>query len=273
MRADLPKLLVDRPRHGSNFVQGIKTRMKFDPQQDWEDTDLPIRLGRRARHKTRHGAKAQGDFLSPLYRFLEKSVGRLWNNVYSEVCAVAPKHSLLGQHVHQHLNDYVRLEGMRSYSGFFIDEEGVLRYKPYSTRASRKEGLPYKVELCPTLFLELHKGFWFRVEYRKYSEDSKVLEQISKRQLSRKETLTLTEMLSQKQKGRHELNNPYVIREKTEYGDTYSYLDSLRCYKFHRLFSFSLKPVLQAPESNLGLPLKSFDFTQDFNGSNPKCTL
>lgn len=53
------------------------------------------------------GFKLQCDNLSLLIRFLEKHEGKYWNKVYSQLCKKMDKKTLLGQHVFDHLEDFV----------------------------------------------------------------------------------------------------------------------------------------------------------------------
>jgi hypothetical protein len=74
------------------------------------------------------------EYLNPLYRFLEKRVGRNWDRVYSEIRQHNRPGSAVGEHIFQHLRDYVRVkttdvsEGY--YADFFVDKTGVLRRSP-----------------------------------------------------------------------------------------------------------------------------------------------
>lgn len=53
------------------------------------------------------GWKEQRDNLAPLIRLLEKSQGKYWNKVYAQLCKKMDKKTLLGQHLFDHLNDFV----------------------------------------------------------------------------------------------------------------------------------------------------------------------
>ncbi len=53
------------------------------------------------------GMKYQCDNLKPLIRFLEKHEGKYWDKVYSQLCKRMDKNTLLGQHVFDHLEDFV----------------------------------------------------------------------------------------------------------------------------------------------------------------------
>lgn len=53
------------------------------------------------------GWKQQRDNLSPLIRFLEKNEGKYWNKIYAQLCKKMDKKTLLGQHLFDHLADFV----------------------------------------------------------------------------------------------------------------------------------------------------------------------
>ena len=58
--------------------------------------------------KTRSGGyKCQTDNLKPLVRYLESKQGKFWDKVYSELCKKMDKNTLLGQHLFDHLMDFV----------------------------------------------------------------------------------------------------------------------------------------------------------------------
>ena len=52
-------------------------------------------------------SKWQSDNLAPMIRFLEKHEGQFWDKVYSKLCERMDKNSLLGQHLVDHLFDFV----------------------------------------------------------------------------------------------------------------------------------------------------------------------
>ena len=74
MRADMFKVLVERPRH----------RWKWDDgSARWSrnDIDEPAWLRTRAGY----GTRALNENLAPLRRYLHAQVGRPWNKVFSEI--------------------------------------------------------------------------------------------------------------------------------------------------------------------------------------------
>ena len=55
------------------------------------------------------GTKFLNDNLGPRKRFLESKEGKHWDKVYSELCQKMDSNSMTGQHLLQHLFDYVEL--------------------------------------------------------------------------------------------------------------------------------------------------------------------
>ena len=51
--------------------------------------------------------KEFGENLNPLWRYLQKQVGRNWDKVYSEICGKMDRRSAVGGHIFEHLFDYV----------------------------------------------------------------------------------------------------------------------------------------------------------------------
>ena len=58
--------------------------------------------------KVRSGdTKWQDDNLGPLIRFLEKNEGQFWDKVYSKLCQQMDKSNVIGQHLFDHMEDFV----------------------------------------------------------------------------------------------------------------------------------------------------------------------
>jgi len=78
--------------------------------------------------------------LSPLWRFLDRSVGRRWDEVYADICKKTDRRSTIGAHVFEHLFDYIHLhptmiDGVPHYHTWDCenrepvrDEKGILKY-------------------------------------------------------------------------------------------------------------------------------------------------
>ena len=134
MRKDIAKILVTTPRIGSwmkNDEVLYRRRERID-----EDYDGPTRTSMRPKDPRGRWTerKMLNEYLNPLYRFLEKRVGRNWDRVYSEIRQNNRPGSAVGEHIFQHLFDYVRVkttdvsEGY--YADFFVDKRGILRRSP-----------------------------------------------------------------------------------------------------------------------------------------------
>jgi hypothetical protein len=95
MRADMFKVIVERPRRGKGDDAAADRRRK--------DFDGPVMLGMRAGH----GRPWLNENLQPLRRYLHAQIGRPWNKVFSEICAVIDRRSTVQQHVHQHIDDFI----------------------------------------------------------------------------------------------------------------------------------------------------------------------
>lgn len=121
MREDMAKVLVERPRRGSSLpnlrvtaerAQSTSRAKDFEALDDMPRTD-PMR-----RFNWSQGLhKEFSDNLNPLRRFLKSSVGRLWDDVYSELREYVNPGSTIQNHIMQHLWHYVELD-------VIIDDKG-----------------------------------------------------------------------------------------------------------------------------------------------------
>src|SRR5438093_636519 len=97
MRPDMHKVVVERPRW--NPGRGKQRRRANLPGEL-----LPKFEGTKRPHPHRKGLT---DLLGPLRRWLRSQVGRPWNDVYSEACAVIKPDSIIRAHVKTHLLEFV----------------------------------------------------------------------------------------------------------------------------------------------------------------------
>ena len=96
MRADMKKVVVERPRRQSNMPnRKFGARLPYIPDHDYDEQ--PKRVGISASY--RYSAKWLRDLLGPLERFLQSRMGQPWNDVYSEMCAGLDKRDTTGQHI------------------------------------------------------------------------------------------------------------------------------------------------------------------------------
>ena len=108
MKPYFSKLLTEQERAGSRNLSrkwGGKVRLHPDPEHDYEDEINFVSSARRRQYG--HNHKEFTDVLGPLYGFLEKNVGRPWDDVYSELCKGLDRRSVTGLHVFTHLWQYV----------------------------------------------------------------------------------------------------------------------------------------------------------------------
>src|SRR5438552_1348324 len=98
MRSDMHKVVVERPRW--NPGPG-----KHGRRANLSDELLPKFEGIKRPHAHRKGLT---DLLGPLKRWLFSQVGRPWNDVYSEACAVIKPDSIIRAHVKTHLLEFVQ---------------------------------------------------------------------------------------------------------------------------------------------------------------------
>jgi hypothetical protein len=128
MRSDISKVLVTTPRIGSRWKNGEVRALRRERID--EDYDGPRRTSMKPSNAGWE-RKQLNEYLNPLYRFLERRVGERWDNVYSEICASNSRGSAVGEHIYQHLFDYVRVKTTDVSSwfnpDFFVDGDGILR--------------------------------------------------------------------------------------------------------------------------------------------------
>jgi len=91
------KVVIERPRHGRSWAESRpRPKPPFDESPRFESI--------MARHTRR---KWFSDLLGPLKRWLQSQIGRPWNDVYSEACAVIKPDSPIRAHVKTHLLEFV----------------------------------------------------------------------------------------------------------------------------------------------------------------------
>ena len=91
------KVVVERPRWNPG-------RGKYGRRANLPDELLPKFEGIKRPHSSRKGLT---DLLGPLRRWLNSQLGRPWNDVYSEACAVIRPDSVIRAHIKTHLLEFV----------------------------------------------------------------------------------------------------------------------------------------------------------------------
>ena len=100
MRADMFKVVVERPRWGAGHAPSPKLKRTPDPYIQY------IGLKRHAYIAAPY-SKSLNENLAPLVRFLRSRRGRQWDSVFSEICATLDTGSTIKMHVRSHIEDYV----------------------------------------------------------------------------------------------------------------------------------------------------------------------
>jgi len=99
MRADMKKVLCERPRAGSHRcyreVRAAETRRAYD--------DLPTHQGMRQPYRAYGDYKEFRDHIGPLQRFLRSAVGRRWDDVWSEIAKLVNSGNTIDDHLRGHI--------------------------------------------------------------------------------------------------------------------------------------------------------------------------
>lgn len=102
----LSEIVIERPRSGTRIPlkkqTGYKKQLYKLTQDATEDGLFNHYL-----IKSRYKSKYLSDHLGPLRRLLRSKVGQPWNDVYSELCQRLDSNTMAGQHVINHIWDYV----------------------------------------------------------------------------------------------------------------------------------------------------------------------
>lgn len=115
MRADMHKVVIERPRVGRSYANAYNhirkaKRFKFEFDDDGSfdvNDEFCNRRSLRARRIRGWDTKEFSDLLGPLKRFLQSRKGKLWNDVYSEIRSGLSTGSTIHQHILQHLDHMV----------------------------------------------------------------------------------------------------------------------------------------------------------------------
>lgn len=192
MRADMAKVVTERPRHGhSNRSKKTSKTLSKDEIVDMgypdEDAGAEADSGP-TRHKvSRRGqygydAKSFSDLLGPLRGYLKKQVGRPWNKVHSELCKHLDKRSISGLHIWDHVNSEVEqkcyMEGKqvmaipayswrsRKVSGLYVHPvNGLLSWAPERRYRYRPRVDPDVKKLDQLTELRRMDGLWYKLTY------------------------------------------------------------------------------------------------------------
>lgn len=134
MRADMAKVLVERPRprsrDGHAPAKGYRRRVRAELAADATSP----REGMKRRYSN---LKWFNENLAPLRRFLDSNVGRPWDAVYSEICQRVDRGNVVQKHVLTHLFDYVVVHT--------VEVDG----RPYDATPGNRYGTPLRRSRWP----------------------------------------------------------------------------------------------------------------------------
>ena len=122
MREDFHRVLTTDPRRGSRLrfteVRRSKNNATFDEEFSGGKESMKTQ-----RRRTFQQRKSFGDHIQPLRRFMQKQVGRLWSDVYAELCELFDKRSQQLYHVHEHvLRDFIELKTRMGEDGVVLEK-------------------------------------------------------------------------------------------------------------------------------------------------------
>lgn len=102
----LSEIVIERPRGGMRIslkkLKGFKKQLHQITEEASQDGLLNPYL-----IKATKKSKRLSDHLGPLRRLLRSKVGQPWNDVYGELCKRLDHNTMAGQHVIDHVWDYV----------------------------------------------------------------------------------------------------------------------------------------------------------------------
>jgi hypothetical protein len=179
------KVVVERPRRNPGPDKNGR-------RGNLSDELLPKYEGMKRPHRNRKGLT---DLLGPLKRWLQAQVGRPWNDVYSEACAVIKPDSIIRAHIKTHLLEFVERQTLMhdgkvcvlefGYHGrgivpldgqhyrrnlFFVHPEtGLLQVVPRISkraRRARKPKPPVTIHwIGKNVALQQIRGLWFECHF------------------------------------------------------------------------------------------------------------
>jgi hypothetical protein len=188
MRADMAKVIVERPRWGSwmraRHRKGYERKLQRTP---WDEAPRTERI----KEAYQFGGKCLNEHLAPLRRFLESNVGRPWDKVFSEICARINRNSAVQDHVRDHVWDFVErhiilidgipcfgegrpygkpLHSYRRWLQFYVcPKSGLLkRAKPSRTERHRPAADSKPVPLGACHYCVRLNGAWYMAEVRPF---------------------------------------------------------------------------------------------------------
>jgi hypothetical protein len=184
MRVDMAKVIVERPRWGSDLPS--KKRGYRRSLQKSDIADLPRKEPLAGRWRGMQRALSEN--LSPMFRFLQSQIGRPWNKVHQDLCEHVSFDNAVQKHVLTHVFDFVTLHvtlvdgrphGRRHYGPrhrlepgqmYVCPRTGLLKIvRPLKSKAPTKYGLGSLRQY------HFYEGFWWELKLRKIPAERREL--------------------------------------------------------------------------------------------------
>lgn len=158
MRDDMKKV-ISTPSKVGGYEEGKNRREHNLLHRDPES--LPTKESMTKKHYMHWGGKESRDLTNPVKRFLNKSVGRPWNKIYSEICQNADSRSELGRKLREIVSYQVENPVFK--------KDGVVYYKPmyYSSFVELRKNELY-VDPDDGLLKRYTKGRKYKYRYQVY---------------------------------------------------------------------------------------------------------
>jgi hypothetical protein len=175
MRADMAKVIVERPRWGSDLPS--KKRGYRRSLQKFDIADLPRKEPLAGRWRGRQ--RPLNEHLAPMHRFLRSQIGRPWNKIHQDLCEHVSFNNAVQKHVLTHVYDFVTrhvtlIDGRPFARRHFLDVDrmyvcpnsGLLKVvRPVKERAPTQYG---RGSLRQYVFRD---GSWWELTLRKIPAD------------------------------------------------------------------------------------------------------
>lgn len=131
MRSDMAKLITECYRSSGSPYKNHRSELKQELKSSLLKEDYDILSKKESIRGWAYrswSSKEFGEQLSPLRRFLLKSVGRLWNDVHSEMAEHINYNSTVQRHIWEHVFWYIE-------ENTFIEDGKVYYYTSYYSRS------------------------------------------------------------------------------------------------------------------------------------------
>jgi len=184
MRADMDRVVIERPR--ANRSGAVLRKRVERSRMKRMGEDAPTKATMSPGRRFGYDCKNLADLINPLYRWLDKQVGRPWDKVWSEVCQTLKGGTTSLDHIKGHVesgvtqnHDVRMVDGFPHYSGRrglnpmtagdrYVDDKGFLRMVPRIKENTSRGRYKSEVKAPPYVekdgkFYKEIEGIWFEL--------------------------------------------------------------------------------------------------------------